>query len=78
MAARKEILEKLHEKLGEQLLKRVESGDATAAEFAQAIKFLKDNGIEAIPTAGSALDELSKSVAKDLPFSDPSDFPNYN
>jgi len=73
MTASKELLEQLHDMVGQKLLERIESGTATASEFAQAIKFLKDNGIEAIPTDNSALSALEGSLRDRLPFSDPSD-----
>ncbi|MET3457793.1 MULTISPECIES: hypothetical protein [Pseudomonas] len=73
MTAPKELLEALHSAVGEQLLARIASGQATASDFAQAIKFLKDNGIEAIPTAGNSLERLSNSLASQLPFTDPND-----
>ena len=37
-------LEELHEVVTEELLARVRSGEATSAELAVAVKFLKDNG----------------------------------
>jgi hypothetical protein len=71
MTASKELLERLHEAVGEQLLAKIESGEAKASDFAQAIKFLSDNGIEAIPTDNNALNELAKATTAKLPFSDP-------
>ena len=41
-----DLLEKLHVELAKDLLVRIQSGEATAAEMANAIRFLKDNGIE--------------------------------
>lgn len=73
MAAPKEILEALHEAVGRELLERIRSGQATASEFGQAIKFLKDNGIEAIPTANNALGELEGALKDRLPFTEPDD-----
>lgn len=73
MTAPVELLNQLHQAVGNQLLERIQSGEATAAEFAQAIKFLKDNGIEAIPTNNNALMALQGSLAERLPFSDPAD-----
>lgn len=73
MTAPKDILDALHKVVGEQLLARIQSGEATAAEFGQAIKFLKDNGIEAIPTGDNPLEDLANSVTSGLPFSDPDD-----
>lgn len=63
-----QMLEKLHSAVASDLLLRIESGQATAAEFAVAIKFLKDNGIDAHMTRDSPLENLAKT----LPFEDPS------
>ena len=46
--AGKDELESLHALLAQQLRERLESGEATAAEFTAAIKFLKDNDIARI------------------------------
>jgi hypothetical protein len=62
----------LHGVVAEQLKKRIESGEATAADFGAAIKFLKDNGIEAVKTPGSPLAGLLES----LPFAGEDDFPD--
>jgi hypothetical protein len=62
-----DLLEKLHEELAKDLLVRIQSGEATAAEMANAIRFLKDNGIDAHIQQGSPLENL----AKILPFQDP-------
>lgn len=74
MTASKELLERLHNAVGEKLLQRIESGEATASEFAQAIKFLKDNGIEAIPTGDNAISALEGALKDRLPFTEPSEF----
>lgn len=73
MSASKQLLEQLHEVVGMQLLERIQSGNANASDFAQAIKFLKDNGIEALPTDTNPLGALAKSLQGRVPFSDPSD-----
>ena len=70
MRATEEILAALHGAVGDSLLSKINSGEATAAEFAQAIKFLKDNGIESIATGDSALAALEGSLKQRLPFSD--------
>ncbi len=62
----------LHKALAEDLLARVRSGQATAAELNVARQMLKDNGIEALPVKDSAWDGL----AKILPFS-PDDMKQY-
>lgn len=73
MTASKELLERLHAAVGEQLLERILSGEAKASDFAQAIKFLSDNGIEAIPTDNNALGALEGALKDRLPFTDMSD-----
>lgn len=57
-------LEELHNAVAKELLKRIKSAEAKPADFAAAIKFLKDNGIEAIAAPGTPLGNL----AADLPF----------
>lgn len=63
--ASNDIMDMLHRKVAEGLLERIQSGDATAAEFSAAIKFLKDNGIEALPVEGSPLFNLVDSLPFD-------------
>lgn len=71
MTASKELLEQLHNIVGEKLLERIASGEAKASDFAQAIKFLSDNGIEALPEGNDALSKLEGALKDKLPFSDP-------
>jgi len=73
MPASKDLLNQLHEVVGRKLLERIESGEATASDFAQAIKFLKDNGIEAIPEYNNTIERLGDSLKSRLPFTNPSD-----
>ena len=40
-----DVLQKLHAQVAEKLLERIESGEAKAADFSQAIAFLKNNGL---------------------------------
>lgn len=56
------ILGELHLETAKDLLKRVKSGAASPAELTAALKMLKDNGIEAIPTAESPLGQLAKEL----------------
>lgn len=56
------ILEQLHESIAKDLLNRVLSGEATPAELNTARQFLKDNGIEAVPTPENPLGELAASL----------------
>jgi hypothetical protein len=57
-----EILGKLHDAIAKNLLERVQSGEATAQELQAAIKFLKDNGIDATPEKGSDLEKLTYAL----------------
>ena len=56
------LMEQLHREVTEDLLKRVESGEATSQELSVAVKFLKDNGIEAQATKDSPLANLIDSL----------------
>lgn len=62
------LLEQLHDASIRELLRRVESGEATAADMAVAVKLLKDNGINADARKNPALSSLAKTMA--LPFDD--------
>ena len=61
------VMEDLHEAVAACLLNRIETGEATAAELSVAVKFLKDNGIDADLKQESPLLNLASS----LPFQDP-------
>ena len=63
------ILTQLHETLAKELLARVQTGEATAAELTAASKFLKDNGIDASVQHSQPMQDL----AKVLPFQDPNE-----
>lgn len=56
--ASEQILAALHEAVAKDLLNRVLSGEASAQEMSAAIKFLKDNGIEAVPDENNTLGKL--------------------
>ena len=62
MKAAKEILEELHGTVAVELLNRIRNGEARPADMANAIKFLKDNGIEGLPVEGSPLGNLVNSM----------------
>lgn len=62
MTASNELLQSLHNAVAVDLLEKINSGEATAAELSAAIKFLKDNGIEALPVSGTALGNLVDSL----------------
>ncbi|MEJ1593536.1 hypothetical protein SMA75_20290 [Escherichia coli] len=58
------MLEELHGALAKEMLARVESGEATAAELAAVAKFLKDNSVTAVIEDNTAMDELRSQLAK--------------
>lgn len=60
-----EILNELHEAVASDLLFKIKSGEAKAADLSVAAKFLKDNGIEAIPTNNSTLVQLLEEMPFD-------------
>lgn len=60
-AATKDVLELLHDAVEKELTERVKSGEATAADISNAIKFLKDNGIEAVLGKGGQIDSLARN-----------------
>ena len=62
--APQETLETLHSQVAQELLQRIISGEASSADMSNAIKFLKDNGVEGLPIQDSPLGNL----AEILPF----------
>ena len=54
----KEIIEKLHKCLAENLLARALDPEAKASDLNVARQFLKDNHIEGLPVDGSPLSDL--------------------
>lgn len=62
MTATTDILATLHNAVAEDLLGKVLGGEASAQELNAAIKFLKDNGIEALPVENSPLADLASSL----------------
>jgi len=62
MSATEELLGRLHDAVAQDLLTKIQDGSASPAEISTAVKFLKDNGIEAIPAAKSLLGDLSRSL----------------
>lgn len=57
-----QTLATLHTAVATELLDRVRSGEARPADISNAIKFLKDNNIDAMPVQGSPLDGLLNSL----------------
>lgn len=60
--ASEELLGSLHDAVAKDLLARVKSGEATPAELNAAIKFLQNNGIEAMCEEDSPVHDLMKSL----------------
>ncbi|CAB4124914.1 hypothetical protein UFOVP63_41 [uncultured Caudovirales phage] len=60
--ATEELLGNLHEVVAKDLLRRIQSGEANPAELNAAIKFLQNNGIEALPVEGSPLAGILSSL----------------
>lgn len=61
--ATEDVLGTLHEAIANDLLNKIISGKATPAEINAAIKFLQNNGIEAVRGTGeSPLDKLAASL----------------
>lgn len=56
------VLGTLHEAVAQDLLRRVQSGEASPAELNAAIKFLQNNHIEAIATEDNTLGKLQQSL----------------
>ena len=62
MAANEELLGALHEAVASDLLRRVMSGEATSSEMSVVVKFLKDNGIEALATESNSLGKIAQAM----------------
>ena len=60
-------LKELHEVLAEKLLEKVKDPDAKSSDLNVARKFLRDNGIDAVPTEGSSLQRLADELPFDIP-----------
>jgi hypothetical protein len=60
--ATNDLLENLHNAVAKDLLDKVQSGEATAQELSAAIKFLKDNGIEATRETSKDLNKLADTA----------------
>ena len=60
-------LKELHAVLAEKLLQKVKDPDAKSSDLNVARHFLRDNGIDAVPTDGAPL----KKLVDELPFEIP-------
>lgn len=65
----KDKLKELHNELAEKLLEKVRDEEVTASELNVARQFLRDNGVDAMPTEDSPL----QSLMSELPFDDETD-----
>lgn len=61
----KEKFDELHGLLAQELINRIKTGEAKPADLSVARQFLKDNGIDAIATPDSALQQLVDSLPFD-------------
>lgn len=57
-----EILEELHTATAEELLTVIKSGNAAPGHFMAALRFLKENGVDAVAKPGSPMADLAKLV----------------
>jgi len=60
-------LKELHAVLAEKLLEKVKDPDAKSSDLNVARQFLRDNGIDAVPTEGSPLQKLADELPFDIP-----------
>jgi len=60
-----EILLTLHSAVAQTLLEKIKSGEARSADLGVAVRFLKDNGIEAAPVNDNPLARLLDSLPFD-------------
>ena len=60
-------LKELHAVLAEKLLEKVQDPDCTASFLNWARQFLRDNGIDAVPTEGSTLQRLAEELPFEIP-----------
>lgn len=57
-----DLFAQLHLQLGQTLLDKIMSGEATASELNVARQFLKDNGIDGIPKKENPLGQLAQHL----------------
>ena len=62
-----EQLSQLHKELAEKLLERVRDPKVKSSDLNVARQFLRDNGIDAVPTEGSSLQRLAEELPFDIP-----------
>lgn len=57
-----DVLGSLHKMVAEELTRRIASGEASPADINAAIKFLQNNGIEAVVTEDNPIGRLVASL----------------
>jgi hypothetical protein len=65
--ANTDVMDKLHGLVAKKLIEKIESGEATAADYGVAIKFLKDNSVLADPSLNETLGKLQRAMEKQVP-----------
>ena len=60
-------LRELHGILAEKLLEKVKDPECKSSDLNVARQFLRDNGIDAVPTEGSPLQRLADELPFDVP-----------
>ena len=58
--------QRLLDTLADELLKRIESGEASSQDLNVARQFLKDNRIECIPTKDNSISKLEQGLLTEL------------
>ena len=68
--ANQEVMQSLHALVAKKIKEKLDSPDCTAQDIAQAIKFLKDNGVAADPEFSDELKQIEEAMVdiKSLPF----------
>jgi hypothetical protein len=72
---RKELAEKLITAAYAQLLAKIESGEASAADFQQAMNYARAAGVEILATPENPAGGLARALTDKLPFAGDSPFP---
>ena len=60
-------LKELHAILAEKLLEKVKDPECKSADLNVARQFLRDNGIDAVPTEGNSLQKLVDELPFEIP-----------
>jgi hypothetical protein len=69
------VLHKMHRALNRELLRRIESGEATAAEMNVAASILRNNAVISLPE-DDTVEQLRAKTMLSLPFTDNDERPN--